>query len=222
MATRERSVRRRSGTAPGSRPLSRTAAPISVTAPAKRKAPSPRSAAPSALSSARRRVATAMTGTSAVPDPAAPSTVTCTLYEPPLINQRAALYRVESPGTCWPTSGGGGAAVWGSQYTGSTSTRRGRAPWGSGESRRTVIWASPGTTPGVRTITRTAYGPAAPSKYVSGLPTWADAISAMTATAASRPARPVIAADRPSNSPTTTRLGRSRPRAPRRSPASRG
>src|ERR1041385_7038304 len=90
----------------------------------KRKAATGRRAAPSGLSSARRRVATAMTGTSAVPDPAAPSTVTCTLYEPPLINQRAALYRVESPGTCWATSGGGGAAVWGSQYTGSTRDRK--------------------------------------------------------------------------------------------------
>ena len=115
IATCERRVRRRSGGTPGSSPLSFTAAPTSVTAPMKRNAVSARRAAPSGLSSARRRVATAMTGTSAVPDPTAPSTVTCTPYDPPVISHSAALYRVESPGTRSATSGGGGAAVRGSQ-----------------------------------------------------------------------------------------------------------
>src|ERR1044071_5805311 len=85
-------------------------------------------------------------------------------------------------------SGGGGAAVRGSQYTGNTSTRRARR----GTSSRTVISASPGTTPGFRTITRIGYGPAAPSKKVSGLPTCADATRAVVN-------RSAAAADRAGN-----------------------
>jgi len=153
-------MRRPSGATPGSSTLSRTAAPTIVIAPASSNAPSATSPAARDFASGRRPVATAMTGTSTTPVPSEPSTVTRTLYEPSRINHRAALYSVASPGTRWATSGGGGAAVMGSQYTGRTSTRCTER----GASRRTLIWTRPGTTPGFRTMIRTGYGPAAPSK----------------------------------------------------------
>ena len=56
----------------------RTAAPIIVTAPTNKNAPNASSAAPSGFCRASRLVATAMTGTRALPEPASPSTVTCT------------------------------------------------------------------------------------------------------------------------------------------------
>ena len=49
---------------------------------------------------------------------------------------------------------------------------------GGGGALRTTTSASPGTTSGGRTITRTGYGPAAPSNTTFGLPTCADATTA--------------------------------------------
>ena len=59
--------------------------------PRNKNAPTAASPTASGFCSSSRRVAIACTGTMAVPVPAGPATVTCTLYEPPVMSHRAAL-----------------------------------------------------------------------------------------------------------------------------------
>ena len=82
------------------------------------------------------------------------------LYEPEVISHNSPLYRPVSPRTGPATSGGGAPSRPTSERSGRTVTRSTPAPL----RMRTEASARPGMTPGVRMITRTPYGPAAPSK----------------------------------------------------------
>ena len=131
-----------------------------VTAPTNRNRPAAASPTLKTGSIASLRSATASTGTNTLPSPSFPATPTSTLYEPAVMSHSSALYSPGSPGTGPATSGGGAPSSPTSDRSGRTVTRSTPSP-----SRiRTDAWARPGITPGVRTITRTSYGPAAPSK----------------------------------------------------------
>jgi len=79
IAMRPRIFMCRSGASPGERTLSRAAAPMMLTAPRRRIAPRPARSHPNCRCIVSTRVATAETGTTAVPEPRLPSTVTRTL-----------------------------------------------------------------------------------------------------------------------------------------------
>src|SRR6266550_4547918 len=112
----------------------------------------------------------ALTGTVASPTPRAPSTLTCTTYDPGHRNQTSALQRFFSPGTrcaatangdpCWPAC----------HNTGSKDTEPTSAP-----STRTLTCPAPGKAAGGRMTANTEYAPARPSKNTFGLPTCANA-----------------------------------------------
>ena len=148
--------------------LSRTAAPMIVTNPTKRKRPIAERPIPSFGSNSRRRRGTFTTGTIALPTPFDPVSSTVMLFEPPLISHSLARYSPGSPSTGVATSGGGAPPV-ASNLLATTVTRSGRSL-----GARTKICATPGTTPGICTCTVTLYGPAFPSNHASGLPTWAE------------------------------------------------
>src|SRR5438045_8047886 len=96
------------------------------------------------------------------------------------MNQRLADHALASPGMRVASSGGGAPALPRSHFTGLTETC---VTFGG---VRTLMSASPGTTPGGRTTTRTAYGPALPSKNDVSVPTCAKAGNAISTQHAAR------------------------------------
>ncbi len=104
---------------------------------------------PSERWSGSRRVGTAATGTTAVPDPLAPLTATVTLFEPGAMIQSLVAYHPSLPATGLATSGGGVAALASYRFT-MAVTCSGLAP-----TTCTLMSAIPGITPGRRTNTTT-------------------------------------------------------------------
>ena len=144
--------------APGWSVASPKAAPAILTAPTKSTSPSAASIAPNHGDIARREIAMELTGTTTLPPPRVPSTATSTLYAPDFISQSVVAKDWFRPRTSVASSGGGAPFLPAFQNTGRAVTRRTPPP-----STRILISASPGTTPGGRTTTRTGYAPALPS-----------------------------------------------------------
>src|SRR6185437_8688323 len=115
-----------------------------------------------------------------VPAPRVPCTVTYTLYAPAAINQSKPLYVARAVGTGAASSPTGAPATPARQNTGRMITCF--TVESAALRSCTITSARPGTTIGGRTTTRTGYGPASPSKITFGLPTCADAATAIAPT----------------------------------------
>src|SRR6185436_5112384 len=165
-----------SGTAPGGKPLSRTAAPTIVTNPTNRNNPTTVSTPPSLGSSSSRRFATTTTGTTALPAPSGPLTLTVTPFDPPAITHRGPEYNPGSASTGLASSGGGAVASASKRLTWIVTSRP-VAGLPSGLFSRAYTVATPGTTPGVATCITAWLGPALPSYQASGLPMCAELTS---------------------------------------------
>src|SRR4051812_19379698 len=97
------------GTSPGASGPSRTAAPMIVTRPANRNNPINERPSPIGLLNVRREYATTTTGTTTLPAPLAPFTLTVMLLDPPLIIQSFPAYTDGSSAERSAISGGGDA-----------------------------------------------------------------------------------------------------------------
>ena len=158
-----------------------------LTAPAARSTSRARRPSPSAVCIFWVRAGSAGTGTASSPAPRAPSRRSRTCHAPACISHKCPTKLCASSRSRRATSGTGDSFA--PTPCAGSGTMVMRAPGSSGSATRAVTSAIPGTASGGRTVTRTRYGPAAPSKKTSGLPTCAHAVAGASAIARSTTSR---------------------------------